>query len=109
MTMAIINVIFNITGRAADNANLLWELRMDENIEATLIKIKKGKIILDTFTNSVNLSLSLIKPGAKIVIKNGIKISITKTNIEDVMKKINKMLPANFFDSCLKLSFISLV
>ena len=109
MTMAIINVIFNITGRAADNANLLWELRMDENIEATLIKIKKGKIILDTFTNSVNLSLSLVKPGAKIVIKNGIKISMIKTNKDDVAKKIKKILPANFFDSRFKLFFISFV
>ena len=56
MTSAIINVIFNIIGRAADNANLLCELRMDEKIDETLIKIRKGKIILEILTSSVNLS-----------------------------------------------------
>ena len=48
MISAIINVIFNIIGRAADNANLLCELRIDEQIDEILIKIKKGKIIGET-------------------------------------------------------------
>ena len=53
---AIISVIFNIIGRAADNANLLCELRIDEQIDETLINIKKGNIILETLTNSENFS-----------------------------------------------------
>ena len=53
---AIISVIFNIIGRAADNANLLCELRIDVQIDETLINIKKGKIILETLTNSENFS-----------------------------------------------------
>ena len=56
MISAMISVIFKIIGRAADNANLLCELRIDEQIDETLIKIKKGKMILETLTNSVNLS-----------------------------------------------------
>ena len=63
---------------------------MDEQIDETLIKIKKGKIILETFTNSANFSLSLVKPGAKIVTKNGMKISIIKTTNDDIIKKIKK-------------------
>ena len=82
---------------------------MDEQIDETLIKIKKGKIILETFTNSANFSLSLVKPGAKIVTKNGMKISIIKTTNDDIIKKIKKILPANFCDSCLELSLMSLV
>ena len=53
---AIISVIFNIMGRAADNANLLCELRIDVQIDETLINIKKGNIILETLTNSENFS-----------------------------------------------------
>ena len=53
---AIISVIFNIIGRAADNANLLCELRIDVKIDETLINIKKGNIILETLTNSENFS-----------------------------------------------------
>ena len=48
---AIISVIFNIIGRAADNANLLCELRIDVQIDETLINIKKGNITLETLTN----------------------------------------------------------
>jgi hypothetical protein len=65
-------VIFSIIGRAADNANLLCELRIDEKIDEILIKIKKGKITLETLTNSLNFSRSFLKPGAIISIKNGI-------------------------------------
>ena len=66
-----------------------------------LLKLKKGKIILETATNSLNLSLSFVKPGAKIATKNGIKISIIKTTNDEATKKIRKILPENFFDSCL--------
>ena len=65
----IINIIFNIIGSAADNANLLWEFKIEDKIDETLIKIRNGKIILETFTSSVNLSLSFAKPGAIIEIK----------------------------------------
>tara|TARA_A100000164_G_C21570635_1_gene613842 strand:+ start:322 stop:621 length:300 start_codon:yes stop_codon:yes gene_type:complete len=96
---AITNVIFNTIGRAADNANLPCELRMDEQIDEILIKIKKGKIILETATNSLNLSLSFVNPGAKIATKNGIKTSTNKTTRVEAIKKIRKILPENFFDS----------
>ena len=105
---AIISVIFNIIGRAADNANLLCELRIDEQIDETLINIKKGNIILETLTNSENFSWLFVKPGAKIFTKNGIKISIIRTTNDDTNRKIKKILPANSLDSCLKLSLISL-
>ena len=109
MISAIINVIFNIIGRAADNANLLCELRIDEQIDEILIKIKKGKIILETATSSLNLSLSFVNPGAKIATKDGIKTSIIKTTRDEATKKIRKILPENFFESCLRLSLINLV
>ena len=109
MISAIINVIFNIIGRAADNANLLCELRIDEKIDEILIKIKKGKIILETATSSLNLSLSFVNPGAKIAIKDGIKTSIIKTTKDEATKKIKKILPENFFDSCFRLFLINLV
>ncbi len=104
-----INVMFNIIGRAADNANLLCEFSIDEQIDETQIKIKKGKIILETLTNSVNLLWSFVKPGARIDTKKGINISIIRTTSDDTIKKIKKILPANFLDSCLRLSLISLV
>ena len=109
MINAIINVIFNIIGRAADNANLLCELRIDEKIDEILIKIKKGKIILETATSSLNLSLSFVNPGARIETKDGIKISIIKTTRDEATKKIRKILPENFFESCLRLSLINFV
>ena len=109
MISEIISVIFNIIGRAADKANLLCELRIDEQIDEILIKIRNGKIILATLTNSLNLSLSSVKPGAKIVIKNGIKISIIKTTNEETIKKIKKILPANCLDSSINLSLSSFV
>ena len=109
MIRAIINVMFNIIGRAADNANLLCEFKIDEQIEEILISIKKGKIIREILTSSLNFSLSFTKPGAKIVIKNGIKISMIRTTIDDTIKKIKTILPANLFDSCIKLFLISLV
>ena len=90
MISAIINVIFNIIGRAADNANLLCELRIDEQIDEILIKIKKGKIILATATSSLNLSLSFVNPGAKIATKDGIKTSIIKTTRDEATKKSEK-------------------
>ena len=104
-----INVMFNIIGRAADNANLLCEFSIDEQIDEMLIKIKKGKIILATATSSLNFTLSFANPGAKIETKVGIKTSIIKTTKDEATKKIRKILPENFFDSCLRLSLINLV
>ena len=95
MISAIINVIFNIIGRAADNANLLCELRIDEQIDEILIKIKKGKIILETATSSLNLSLSFVNPGAKIATKDGIKTSIIKTTRDEAIKKIRNICRNN--------------
>mgnify|MGYP003328514921 CR=1 FL=1 len=84
-------MIFSIIGRAADNANLLCELRIDEKIDEILIKIKKGKIILETATSSLNLSLSFVNPGAKIATKDGIKTSIIKITTDEATKKIRKI------------------
>ena len=47
-------------------SDLNW---LEDKIDETLIKIRNGKIILETFTSSVNLSLSFAKPGAIIEIK----------------------------------------
>ena len=105
---AIISVIFNIIGRAADKANLLCEFKMEAQIDEILIKIKKGKTILEILINSVNFSWLLTKPGAKMDTKKGMKISTIKTTRDDIIRKIKKIFPANFLDSRFKLSLISL-
>ena len=104
----IISIRFKIIGSAADNANLLFAFKIELHIDETLIRIKKGNKILETLTSSLNFSLSLVKPGAIIVIKKGMKISIIRTRIVEKRKKIKKILVINFWDSIIKSSLISL-
>ena len=106
-TKAKINVIFSIIGIAAESPNLLCELRIEEKIDEILIRIRKGNIILAVLTSSLNFSTSFVNPGARTVIKKGIKISAIKTTKVEAKKKMRKILPANFWDSIDKLFLTS--
>ena len=70
--------MLRIIGAAAAAANLLWEFSIAEKKEARLIKNKNGKVILVKFMAMFNFSVSFEKPGAIILINDGIKISIIR-------------------------------
>ena len=93
--------MFNIMGTLADKANLPWEFRIEENIETTLMRIKKGNIILAEKINMANLLWSWIKPGASKAKIEGIKISIiiTINVVADIKMTIE--LPTNSLASLL--------
>jgi len=62
---------------AAAAANLLYEFNIADKKDAKLIKSKNGKVSLVKVTATSNLSKSLLNPGAIILTKLGMKISIS--------------------------------
>ncbi len=65
-------------GAAAAAANLLCEFKIAEKKEARLIKNKKGNVILVRSIAIFSFSGSFENPGAIILIKAGMNISIIK-------------------------------
>ena len=92
-------MIFKIIGKDAESANLPLAFNIEEHIEETPIRTRKGKIILEVWTNLENFSSSAMNPGAINCKKNGINISIKITNNNVDKVKIDMMFPANFPDS----------
>ena len=70
--------MFRIIGAAAAAANLLCEFKIAEKKDVRLIKNKKGNVILVRSIAIFNFSGSFENPGAIILIKAGINISIIK-------------------------------
>ena len=62
-----------------------------------VIKIKKGKIILEELTNKLNFSEFSINPGASILTNVGINISATITIILVISNKSSDKFPAKTF------------
>jgi hypothetical protein len=60
-----------------------------------VIRIRKGKIILEELTSKLNFSEFSINPGAKILINIGMKISERITSMHVIKSKIREILPAN--------------
>ena len=86
---------FKIMGAAEATANLLWELSIAAKKEDKLTNSKKGKVILVKSIASFIFSVSATNPGAIKPTKASIKISITKTKINNPENKRLKISLAN--------------